>query len=70
VASVAHLAPIYLGLNVHKDTFSAAILALTATGPTWSGWPTMRHRCAGSLAASQIPSCWQPATRLAQQATS
>jgi len=27
VASVLHLAPTYLGLDVHKDTISVAILA-------------------------------------------
>jgi transposase len=33
VASVLHLAPIHLGLDVHKDTISVAILAPDRDGP-------------------------------------
>jgi hypothetical protein len=33
VASVSHLGPIHLGLDVHKDTISAAILAPDRDGP-------------------------------------
>jgi hypothetical protein len=33
VASVAHLAPIHLGLDVHKDTISVAILTHDRDGP-------------------------------------
>jgi hypothetical protein len=33
VASVAHLAPTHLGLDVHKDTISVAILAHDRDGP-------------------------------------
>jgi hypothetical protein len=44
------LAPIHLGLDVHKDTISVAILAPTATGPTWTGFLMTRSQSAGSLA--------------------
>jgi transposase len=33
VASVSHLAPTHLGLDVHKDTISVAILAHDRDGP-------------------------------------
>jgi hypothetical protein len=33
VPSVSHLAPIHLGLDVHKDTISVAILASDRDGP-------------------------------------
>jgi hypothetical protein len=62
VPSVAHLAPIHLGLDVHKDTISVAILPPTVTAPTSSGSPTTRRRCAGSSAALVIPAGCEPAT--------
>jgi hypothetical protein len=70
VLSVSHLASIHLGLDVHKDTVSVAILAPDRDGPTSSGSPMTRRRCAGSLAAFPIPGSCEPATRPARPATS
>ena len=53
--SVSHLGPTHLGLDVHKDTISVAILAPTMR-VRWSiGFPTTRRRSAGSPAASATP---------------
>ena len=68
--SVAHLAPIHLGLDVHKDTISVGILPPDQQVPTSSGSPMTRRRCAGSLAASATPAGCEPATRPARPASS
>jgi hypothetical protein len=62
VPSVSHLAPTHLGLDVHKDTISVAILALTVTAPRSTGSPMTSRRCAGSSVASVIRGCCEPAT--------
>lgn len=68
--SVSYLAVTHLGLDVHKDTISVAILALTATAPRSIGSLMTSRRCAGSLAAWVIPAGCQPAPRPARPATS
>jgi hypothetical protein len=63
VAGVAHLGPIHLGLDVHKDTISVAILPPDRDGPDVERILMMRRRCAGSLAVLVIPAGCEPATR-------
>jgi hypothetical protein len=70
VPSVWHLAVTHLGLDVHKDTISVAILTPTATAPRSTGSPMTRRRCAGSSAASAIPGGCEPARRPARPALS
>ena len=62
MASVAHLAPIHLGLDVHKDTIPVGILRPDQQVPTSSGSPTTSPRFAGSSAALVILACCEPAT--------
>jgi hypothetical protein len=57
VPSVSHLASIHLGLDLHKTPSRWRSWLPTATGPTSSGSPMTRRRCAGSLAAFPIPGC-------------
>jgi hypothetical protein len=52
VASVAHLAVTHLGLDVHQDTISVAILAPDGDGPDLERITHDEARSAGSLAAS------------------
>jgi hypothetical protein len=70
VASVAHVGPIHLGLDVHKNTISVAILTHDRDGPDVERIATTRHQSAGSLAAFLIPGCCEPATRPARPAMS
>jgi hypothetical protein len=55
VASVAHLAPIHLGLDVHKDTISVAILTHDRDGPDVERITHDEARSAGSFALSRSP---------------
>jgi hypothetical protein len=55
VASVSHLGLTHLGLDVHKDTISVAILARSVRCPRSTGFLMTRHRSAGSLAALGPP---------------
>jgi hypothetical protein len=70
VPSVAQLGPTHLGLDVHNDTISVAILTPDRDGPDIDRIPHDSRRCAGSLAALVIPVGCEPATRLARPASS
>jgi hypothetical protein len=70
VPSVSHLGPIHLGLDVHKDTISVAILAPIVTAPTSTGFLMTRRRYAGSLAAWVLPAGCEPAMRPARPGSS
>jgi transposase len=63
VASVSHLAPIHLGLDVHRDTISVGILEPDQQVPAVDRIPTTSRRCAGSLPTSVIRVGCEPATR-------
>jgi hypothetical protein len=70
VASVAHLAPIHLGLDVHRDTISVGILAPGREVPVVERIAMTRRRFAGSLAAWAIPGGCEPATKPGRPARS
>ena len=55
-SSVSHLlAPIHLGLDVHRDTISVGSSPQTSRPPRSTGFPTTSRRCAGSSPASVTP---------------
>jgi hypothetical protein len=70
MASVSHLAPTQLGLDVHKDTCRWRSWPQIVTARTSTGFLMTRLRCPGSLATWAIPACCEPATRPARPAWS
>jgi hypothetical protein len=70
VASVAQLAPIHLGVDVHKDTVSVGNLDADQQVRDVEGSLTRRCRSAGSSAAWLIPAGYEPATRPGRPACS
>jgi hypothetical protein len=70
VASVAHLAPIHLGLDVHRDTISVGVLAPGEELPAVDKIGHDEPSGAGSLAALAIPVGCEPAMRPGRPALS
>jgi hypothetical protein len=70
VAGVSYLAVTHLGLDVHKDTISVAILVPDRDGPAVDRIPMTSRRSAGWLAALGIPAGCEPAMRPARPALS
>jgi len=70
VASVSHLAPTHLGLDVHKDTISVAILAHDRDGPDVERISHDEASVRRLVGAFPSPGCCEPATRPARPAMS
>lgn len=68
--SVSHLAVTHLGLDVHKDTISVAILAPDRDGPEVERITHDEASVRRLVAAWVTPAGCEPATRPARPATS
>jgi hypothetical protein len=69
VASVSHLGPTHLGLDVHKDTISAAILAPDRDGPDVERITHDEASVRRLVGRLGDPAGCEPATRPARPAT-
>jgi hypothetical protein len=70
MASVPHLAPTHLGLDVHKDILSVAILAPDRDGPDLDRIPHDEASVPRLVGHLGDPACCEPATRPARPAWS
>jgi hypothetical protein len=70
VPSVSHLGPTHLGLDVHKDTISVAILAPDRDGPDVERITHDEASIRRLVGAFQSRGGCEPATRPARSATS
>jgi hypothetical protein len=70
VPSVSHLAPTYLGLDVHKDTISVAVLAPDRESPEVDRIPHDEASVRRLVGRLGDPAGCEPATRPARPALS
>jgi hypothetical protein len=70
VPSVSHLGPTHLGLDVHKDTISVAILAPDRDGPDVDRIPHDEASVRRLVGRFPIPAGCEPAMRPARPASS
>ena len=65
--SVSHLGPTHLGLDVHKDTISVAILAPDRDGPDVERIAHDEASIRRLACRLGNPACYEPATRRADR---